>query len=943
MWFIGLVVGGFVGAALGSLVRHSFEWGVLGAFVGVIAGIMISARRSTATSQTLTHAQSSMTSMEARFAALEQRLGAVEAALARVGQHDVSAVGGQPGATSAPGARAEAPPVAASPAADGIRAAPPAVHPLPPVALPPAAARPVTAASPVVSPPVAPRAPNAIWAWLVGGNTPARVGIVVLLVGVAFLLKYASEHVSVPIAVRTSLVALGGVALLVLGWKLRVRRRLYAMILQGGGVGVLYLTVFAAFRLYALLPAPAAFALLVAIAALAAFLAVGQDAIGLAVASVFGGFLAPILASGETGSHVVLFSYYTLLNAAIFGIAWFKSWRPLNLLGFACTAIIATAWGVMRYHADDFATTEPFVVLFFLFYVGIAVLYALRRAVDLRRYVDGTLVFGTPLVAAAWQQALLRPYEFGMALSAVCAGAFYLVLARVLWARRHGELALLVESFLALGVVCATLAVPLAFDVRLTSAAWALEGAAIVWVGLRQQRALARAFGLLLELAASVAFALDGTSSMGAASGVLPIVNSDCIGALLVAAAALTSAFVYQRNADRVRPLERVVSPLLLAWGTLWWLAAGMHEIDRFVASAHVDAAFVGFAAMTAVLFATAAQRLAWPAARMPARLLGPVLLAGALIAIVSRDVAGGHLLADGGIIAWPVAIAIVAALNRHFERAGAFAPDSRALQYGHAVTVWLITVVVAEELGWLGAREATAAGVWRQVPWGLVPAAMLAAIDALVARGVAPFASHRRAYRIVAAVPLAFCMLAWTLLVGIAGNGDPDPLPYIPLVNPVDLTVGLIAATLVRWARNVDADQGGVRTRVPPAWRVGVPAVLGFLWLNAIALRTLHHWFGIGWSLHAIWRSTLAQSMLSILWTVIALAAMSVANRRASRSGWMAGAVLLAIVVGKLFLVDLSRIAGIERIVSFIGVGLLLLLIGYLAPVPPRRQEDFK
>jgi len=52
-------------------------------------------------------------------------------------------------------------------------------------------------------------------------------------------------------------------------------------------------------------------------------------------------------------------------------------------------------------------------------------------------------------------------------------------------------------------------------------------------------------------------------------------------------------------------------------------------------------------------------------------------------------------------------------------------------------------------------------------------------------------------------------------------------------------------------------------------------------------------------------------------------------------------GAALLALVVAKLFLVDLAQVGTVERIVSFIGVGLLLLLIGYLAPVPPRRSEN--
>src|SRR5213076_1042397 len=118
--------------------------------------------------------------------------------------------------------------------------------------------------------------PNRVWQWITGGNTLARVGIIVLFVGVGFLLKYAAEHVTVPIELRVAGVALGGVALLVLGWRLRERRTAYAMILQGGGVGVLYLTVFSALKLYALLPPGAAFGLLFVIAALSSWLAVRE-------------------------------------------------------------------------------------------------------------------------------------------------------------------------------------------------------------------------------------------------------------------------------------------------------------------------------------------------------------------------------------------------------------------------------------------------------------------------------------------------------------------------------------------------------------------------------------------------------------------------------------------------------------------------------------------
>ena len=80
-------------------------------------------------------------------------------------------------------------------------------------------------------------------------------------------------------------------------------------------------------------------------------------------------------------------------------------------------------------------------------------------------------------------------------------------------------------------------------------------------------------------------------------------------------------------------------------------------------------------------------------------------------------------------------------------------------------------------------------------------------------------------------------------------------------------------------------------------------------------------------------------QAALSIVWSVFALAAMVVAHRRHYRAAWVAGAALLGVVVVKLFFVDLSQVGGVERIVSFMGVGVLLLVIGYVAPVPPRRE----
>jgi uncharacterized membrane protein len=190
------------------------------------------------------------------------------------------------------------------------------------------------------------------------------------------------------------------------------------------------------------------------------------------------------------------------------------------------------------------------------------------------------------------------------------------------------------------------------------------------------------------------------------------------------------------------------------------------------------------------------------------------------------------------------------------------------------------------------------------------------------------------------ASLPLAVWVLIWILVANVFTDGNAAPLPYVPLLNPLDLTIGLCAAALATWFIRLAQEGVDARGAVPRELLFGVPAALAFIWFNAIVLRTIHHWYGVPWSFDALWHSTLVQAALSILWAVIALGTMVLANRRGERVGWVAGAVLLAVVVVKLFAVDLSRIGGIERIVSFIGVGVLLLAIGYLAPVPPRRKE---
>ena len=756
--------------------------------------------------------------------------------------------------------------------------------------------------------------------FIFGGNTAVRLGVVVLFFGVAFLLKYAVDHSLLPIELRLAGAAFGGIALLVIGWWLRERRASYALTLQGGGIGILYLTVFAALRLYNLLPAAAAFALLVGIVVFSALLALRQSSLALAVLGVTGGFLAPILTSTSTGNHVMLFSYYALLNAGILLLSWFRAWRVLNLVGFGFTFVIGALWGYRSYSPEFFISTEPFLILFFLMYVAIAVLYALRQAPDLRGYVDGSLVFGVPIVAALLQAALVRNIEYGLAWSALALGFFYLTLAGALFKRAPQTLRLLVEAFLALGVIFATLAIPLALDGRWTAAAWAVEGAGILWVGARQQRLSARLFGLLLIFAAGAFFYIDRNSVGG-----LPVLNAHYVGTLLIAFAALFAGHTLHSARDKINQTERDVAIVLLVWGLLWWYGGGLREIERYVVGQSSLAVIGVFVSLSCVLVELLGRRIGWPALRTSAVILPPAMLI--FLAVVSFL---HHPFANANYVAWLTGfLAFYWIARRQEPDRVTFAPLVQ-----HTMVFLTITAVATLEAAWSFRQIVPEGRDWEYSAWLLVPGIMLALAASKPRRW--PLTTQRVAYLSYAAAPIAIAALILVLYTSATSSGEPAPLSYLPLANPLELATIFLALALARWLMTLRAEHMNLAR---DSWSVlAAPAIaVGFIWLNAVLFRSLHHVAGIEYKFDAMFESVLAQTAVAIFWSILALILVTVATRLRQRIVWIGGAALLGAVVLKLFFVDLASTGTVARIVSFIGVGVLLLVIGYLAPVPPR------
>jgi hypothetical protein len=498
-----------------------------------------------------------------------------------------------------------------------------------------------------------------------------------------------------------------------------------------------------------------------------------------------------------------------------------------------------------------------------------------------------------------------------LAYSALALAAVYAVTAFAL-IKREG-FRVLGESFAVLAVGFATLAVPLALSARSTACTFALEGAALVWLGFRQERRLPRWTGLALQALAAGAFAISVSFDAGRAD-TIAIANGGFLGALLIAGSAFVSAWLYA-----TRGATTVLATALYLWGLLWWLGAGMREIDRFVPHTRMTEATLAFVALTLALAAVAWNRTQRSAPTWTAAV--GLALGVAFAFLYSADGVRPYL--GWGLAAYAAyAVAGFVAL-----RLLADARDS-ALTLAHGGWVWAWIAAFALALRQIATDAALAEG-WRDglTVLPLLVAWMLALLRPHVI--AVPVSSRFDAWRSrLLGSQAIVALVAFVLL--LLQPGESAPVPFVPIVNPVELAQLAILLCLARWLADAETSPDLSKRRL------ALIVACGFAFVTAATLRAVHHLANVPWD-EAIASSMVAQTSLTVVWSVLGVVGWVMGSRRGSRPLWLAGAVLMGIVLAKLLLIDRTHLGSGFGIASFIAYGLLCTVIGYFAPAPPR------
>ncbi|OPH40030.1 DUF2339 domain-containing protein [Moraxella equi] len=882
-----------------------------------------------------------------------------------------------------------------------------------------------------------------VLAWFGKGNPILKVGIVVLFLGLAFLLKLASHYIETPLWLRYLAVGVSGLIATGVGLRLTQKRRDYGLILQGFGLAVMYLTTLASLKLAHLLSPTTAFVLMVLAVVAKIALAVRQDAKILAQIALLGGLATPLLTATGSNNYLALFAYLATLNTGITVIANWRAWRSLNAISVTGTFFIAFLW---QGGLDDgerlgaWLASTAFGVYHLALYGYMVCAYSRTctneqlpslandapLAVIFEHYiksglqagkVDAGVLFGSALAGFLFlYNAVTLVGDKATMLMAFGLAGLYVVFALLTKTNKDNEPTLAYALWLLTGLFVA-LGIGLGFDGRLAIGLWALQGALVYAFGLRQQAVQVRCFALLLFVLSAILWFGEYHDSYGehilAGNGL----GSD-YGTLwqVLAGFLVYGLWNNWQGADKSARWETSVQNIGLGltlthvlilpslWfgelATTWVLIVGLillgvwayRTCNKVVAVvAPVACAWtliyaidllnnIGIVTLSsglAMLILAGALHLNphQETKRSPLLLWSGVLtilfgLAGLMTGfgsllenrIINNNLHfGWSLWASFAVLAVFVKVAKVIT-NRHWHALALISlsfmllmaltlintvlesPTTLALAVLGIASVGLGAIIIASQTLrplWANrvhfANLALVLGVaslmLAQSPleslahlWGVASLILLGAV--LFVPYFGRFANAYQKWGVLLCLSVASL---W--LVDVAVSQPVAIGSRLPVINAVDMVQLGLAVLFVK----------ALNTQAMSLYRsllIKAGAVLVWLCVSAVVVRTWHFYGGVAWDFGAFFGDFGIQTSLSLLWAVMGIGLMMTGTKREARSLWVVGVSLIGVVVGKLFLIDLGNSGGVARIVSFIGVGLGLLLVGWFAPAPPKGEH---
>jgi uncharacterized membrane protein len=420
------------------------------------------------------------------------------------------------------------------------------------------------------------------WEQILGGSWLARIGVLALIIGAGFFLKFAFDNNWIGPTGRVILGIVAGLAMLGLGYYWRRRYPILTRVLSGGGIAILYLSIFASFAIYDLIHIYVAIAFLLLVSVASAALALYYDSMALAIIGIIGAFFAPFIlgafgergtAAGGTAQAIQLLAYVIVVDIGALILSTFRNWRWFTLLALGCSLIAYGFWYGEFNREVGVATAEVGITIIFLIFVGATSLFHIvwRR------------------VPQAFDQALMvinAAAYFGISLGLmwgdfrIWMGGFVLLLAVFYGALSYFALKQSAENVrlslfaLAVALIFLTVAIPIQLgDTAWTTIAWAAELVILLWLSFTLRMPHLRIYSyVIFVIMAGRLLIFDTSVNMRTFQ---PVLNERFLAFIVGIAAAYLAAYLLWRQREAFPEWRTPASVFLIAanFFSLWILS----------------------------------------------------------------------------------------------------------------------------------------------------------------------------------------------------------------------------------------------------------------------------------------------------------------------------------------------------------------------------------
>jgi len=749
--------------------------------------------------------------------------------------------------------------------------------------------------------------------WMIHGNPILRVAVAILMVGVVLLLRFASEHWQLSLGVKLAFIGTAGVITTFAGYWFRKKNQLFAVALQGLGLAVVFLTLVFSHHFSVLASLTTASILFVILLAATVYLSLQQRALYLAILALTMAYVAPLVIPQTHPDVIFLFGYYLIINLAVAAVNFIQPWKILHQIAFFATMFIGGA--VIGIHAKtvQFQTLDVILWLHIALFIWLSIRYSqlmlharneslATKAVPqstqrLQPILDVGLIFSVPVLGFSLHAYLMHQSTPALTWGAVALAAVYIALS--VWIKRqHPQLSILAKSFFILAVVFVALIFPLANGAHWTSTGWVIQGTALIVWGVTERYRLSRYVGVALVLLSSIALMLQIWSNQD-----FPILST-----AIFALAQFISAFylLHYQEAEKYFS-AKFLSGIFLILGMYVGAMAGVEWLhwQQYGVSPYLAVAVILLTIFSFVVHFR--SKLQWERLQL-------ILISGLFFLMLCESFAADvytqfhwqSLIQQGSFAV--AALGLIVMLLSMQKNQFVFTIWSTCL--------WLSLAVLGIAI------------------FPIMPIVALAIIPVMY--GLWLFKTHQT--KLLTQLPVWCLSLFWLILVSVDAHSA-EQYYFMPLLNFTDV-LSLLVLAGVLWVKY--RIPFGVESSVESGFKIAV-ILIGLLVLSSVVVRAMHHYMGTPLWSEAIWHNGEVQLSLTLLWVILAFILMTFSSRRHIRQIWFVGAALLAIVVAKLLLLDLSQSGTLTRVISFIGSGAIMLVIAYLAPLPPALEESQK